>query len=122
MVTQELDGPLARYIGEYPERVVFRCMQAVLWCETGRREESRDLLDELGCDGFADLPSRQEWFFGTGLLAEARNPHSLAFQVRRLLHDAELGERLAEAGRLKVEDEFNIRKNAARLADLFPAA
>ena len=58
----------------------------------------------------------------TGLLAEARNPHSLALQVRRLLHDPELGERLAEAGRLKVEDEFNIRKNAARLADLFPAA
>ena len=45
-------------------------MQAALWCETGRREESRDLLDELGCDGFADLPSRQEWFFGAGLLAE----------------------------------------------------
>ena len=58
----------------------------------------------------------------TGLLAEARNPHSLALQVRRLLHDPGLGERLAEAGRLKVEDEFNIRKNAARLADLFPAA
>lgn len=58
----------------------------------------------------------------TGLLAEARNPHSLAFQVRKLLHDPELGLRLAEAGRLKVEDEFNIRKNAARLADLFPAS
>lgn len=57
----------------------------------------------------------------TGLLAEPRNPHSLAYQIRRLLFDEELRERLSEAGRLKVEDEFNIRKNAARLAELFPA-
>ena len=58
----------------------------------------------------------------TGLLAEPRNPHSLAYQIRRLLLDEELRQRLSEAGRLKVEDEFNIRKNAARLAELFPAA
>jgi glycosyltransferase involved in cell wall biosynthesis len=57
----------------------------------------------------------------TGLLAEPRNPHSLAYQIRRLLFDEELRGRLSEAGRLKVEDEFNIRKNAARLAELFPA-
>lgn len=57
----------------------------------------------------------------TGLLAEPRNPHSLALQIRRLLGDVQLRTRLAEAGRLKVEDEFNIKKNAARLASLFPA-
>jgi DNA-binding SARP family transcriptional activator len=66
----ELEGSLARYVGEYPERVVFRCMQAALWCEMGRHEEARDLLEDLARDGFADLPSRQEWLFGAGVLAE----------------------------------------------------
>ena len=66
----ELDDPLARYVGEYPERIVFRCMQAALWCETGRHPEAKGVLEEFARDDFAELPSRQEWFFGAGLLAE----------------------------------------------------
>jgi DNA-binding SARP family transcriptional activator len=67
---RELEGPLARYVAEYPERVVFRCMQAALWCEAVGQDAARDLFEELARDDFADLPSRQEWFFGAGLLAE----------------------------------------------------
>jgi DNA-binding SARP family transcriptional activator len=67
----ELDGPLRRYVSEYPERIVFRCMQVALWRETGRHREARGALEEFARDGFAELPTRQEWFFGAGLLAEA---------------------------------------------------
>ena len=56
----------------------------------------------------------------TGLLATPRDPRSLSQQIVRMLVDPEMRRRLAEAGRLKVEDEFDIRKNAARLASLFP--
>jgi len=66
----ELDDPLARYVGEYPEPVIFRCMQAALWCETGRRAEAGDRLAALASRDFVDLPARQEWLFGAGLLAE----------------------------------------------------
>ena len=66
----ELEDPLMRYIEEYPERVVYPCMLATLCCEKGRHREARDLLEELARDDVADVPSRQEWFFGAGLLAE----------------------------------------------------
>jgi DNA-binding SARP family transcriptional activator len=66
----EVEAPLARYIEEYPELVIFRCALATLWCDLGRHAEARDLLEQLASDSFADLPGRQEWFFGAGLLAE----------------------------------------------------
>ncbi len=56
----------------------------------------------------------------TGMLAAPRSPQSLVEQIERILSDSALRQRIAEAGRLKVEDEFNIHKNAARLASLFP--
>jgi DNA-binding SARP family transcriptional activator/tetratricopeptide (TPR) repeat protein len=67
---EELEDPIAGYVEQYPERIVFRCMQAALWCDLGRHAKARDLLEELAADGFANLPSRQEWLFGAGLLAE----------------------------------------------------
>jgi DNA-binding SARP family transcriptional activator len=79
----ELEAPLARHVEEYPELVIFRCALAALWCDLGRHAAARDLLDELASDGFADLPGRQEWFFGAGLLAEVcaqlgDRPHAAA--------------------------------------------
>lgn len=56
----------------------------------------------------------------TGLLAEQRSPQAVAQAIERLLSDRDLRARLAKAGRVKVEHEFNIKKNAARLAALFP--
>jgi DNA-binding SARP family transcriptional activator len=79
----EVEAPLARYVEEYPELVVFRCALAALWCDLGRRAEAHDLLEQLASDGFANLPGRQEWFFGAGLLAEVcaqldDRPHAAA--------------------------------------------
>jgi tetratricopeptide (TPR) repeat protein len=70
----EVEAPLARYVEEYPEMVAFRCSLVTLRCDLGRLAEARDLLDELAGEHhehLRDLPARQEWFFGAGLLAEA---------------------------------------------------
>lgn len=56
----------------------------------------------------------------TGLLARPRDPESLSQQIVKLLLDPQLRDRLAEAGRRKVESDFDIRKTAAKLASLFP--
>lgn len=66
----EVEAPLARYVEEYPELIVFRCLLVALLCDLGRHDDVRDLLGELASDGLAHLPARQEWFFGAGLLAE----------------------------------------------------
>jgi tetratricopeptide (TPR) repeat protein len=66
----EVQAALARYVEEYPELVVFRCALAALHGEMGRHAEARELLEELTANDLADLPARQEWFFGAGLLAE----------------------------------------------------
>lgn len=58
----------------------------------------------------------------TGLLVPQHDPQALAEAIARLLGDADLRQRVAEAGRAKVEDEFNIRKNAARMAELIAGA
>jgi DNA-binding SARP family transcriptional activator/tetratricopeptide (TPR) repeat protein len=66
----EVEDPLARYVEDYPELIVFRCALAALRCDLGQYAEAGVLLEELAGDDFADLPSRQEWLFGAGLLAE----------------------------------------------------
>jgi len=55
----------------------------------------------------------------TGLLAEPGDPESLANALRRLLEDGELRRRLGRNGRRKVEEEFDLEKSCARLAELF---
>jgi tetratricopeptide (TPR) repeat protein len=49
---------------------VYRCALAVLHTEAGRQAKARHAFEALATDDFAELPSRQEWFFGAGLLAE----------------------------------------------------
>lgn len=55
----------------------------------------------------------------TGLLVTQRDPKGLADGVVRILNDKHLQDFFSENGRKKVEDEFNVRKNAARLMALF---
>lgn len=55
----------------------------------------------------------------TGLLVPESDPSALAQALARLLDDPVLGERLADAGRLLVEEEFDVRRNARLLRDLF---
>ncbi|MGE0267438.1 MAG: glycosyltransferase [Candidatus Omnitrophota bacterium] len=55
----------------------------------------------------------------TGFLTEPGNVDQLAEKITLLLNDANLQVRMAEAGRRKIEEEFNIEKNAELLARLF---
>lgn len=56
-----------------------------------------------------------------GLLVGERDAAALADALQRLLADAALRARLAEAARRKIEREFDARKEALRLLELFRA-
>jgi glycosyltransferase involved in cell wall biosynthesis len=58
----------------------------------------------------------------TGLLVEERDATALAQGLRRLLEETVLRERLAHAARQRIEHDFDIHKNAARLRELLPMA
>lgn len=55
----------------------------------------------------------------TGLLVPPADPPALARALSRLLDDPELGRRLARRGRALVEREFDARRSAARLREVF---
>jgi glycosyltransferase involved in cell wall biosynthesis len=55
----------------------------------------------------------------TGLLAQPGDPADLAAQMQRLLTDEPLRAQVAAAGRLKVEQEYDLHSNARQLAELF---
>src|SRR5690606_31901496 len=59
---------------------------------------------------------------GTGLLVPPADALSLADALDGLIRDSELRQRLGEAGRRKVEREFDLRRNAAALLDLILAS
>jgi colanic acid/amylovoran biosynthesis glycosyltransferase len=58
----------------------------------------------------------------TGLMVPQREPPALAEAIRRLLDDPTLQQQLASAGRDRVEAEFNIHRNAARMGELMAHA
>jgi colanic acid/amylovoran biosynthesis glycosyltransferase len=66
-------------------------------------------------NGIPELISHEQ----TGLLALPGDIDSLVVQLRRMLSDVELRERLAKAGRTKVERDFNLPKNVDRLSAIF---
>jgi glycosyltransferase involved in cell wall biosynthesis len=55
----------------------------------------------------------------TGLIVPEGDPAALAAAIRRLLEDRETARRLAEAGRARVERDFDLHANVARLRTLF---
>lgn len=55
----------------------------------------------------------------TGLLVERRNPAELAARILELLRDAPLRRRMGEAGRKLAMEEFDQRRNVARLIELY---
>ena len=58
----------------------------------------------------------------TGVLVPPADPHALADAIERLLADSPLRERLGRAGRTRVLAEFDLRVNAAILAERFRAS
>jgi glycosyltransferase involved in cell wall biosynthesis len=55
----------------------------------------------------------------TGLIVPERDPAALAAAIRRLIEDRETARRLAEAGRERVERDFDLRVNVGELRELF---
>jgi glycosyltransferase involved in cell wall biosynthesis len=56
---------------------------------------------------------------GAGLLVPPQDPYSLANAIERLIKDPELWNRIAEAGRRRVEEEFAIEKIVSELTARF---
>jgi glycosyltransferase involved in cell wall biosynthesis len=55
----------------------------------------------------------------TGLLGPERDPSALAADISRLLADDDLRRRLGAEARIHVETHFDLRKQSARLEDLY---
>jgi glycosyltransferase involved in cell wall biosynthesis len=68
--------------------------------------------------GLAELVEHER----TGLLVEPGNAGALTDAIARLAGDVGLAQRLAAAGRQKVEAEFDLRRNVERLSALFEQA
>jgi glycosyltransferase involved in cell wall biosynthesis len=58
----------------------------------------------------------------TGLMVPQRDPAALATAIGRLLAERDLRVRLAERARRLVEANFDVRRNAALLREVFYAA
>ncbi len=54
-----------------------------------------------------------------GLLVTPSDPDELAGAIARLLDDSALRRRLAEAGRVRVEEKYHLASNVARLSEIF---
>jgi colanic acid/amylovoran biosynthesis glycosyltransferase len=57
-----------------------------------------------------------------GALAEPGDPESLRAALQRVLDDPEAAQRWAQAGRARVEEEFDIQRSSSVLASLFRAS
>lgn len=57
-----------------------------------------------------------------GMLVEPRDPAALADAIQRLLESSELRQRLATRARVRIETEFDARKEAGRLHELMTEA
>jgi glycosyltransferase involved in cell wall biosynthesis len=58
----------------------------------------------------------------TGLIVPERDAAALAAAIRRLIEEPETARRLAEAGRARVERDFDLHVNVRELRTLFEGA
>jgi DNA-binding CsgD family transcriptional regulator len=66
----ELERTLAAAIERYPTLPTQRCVLARLYCELGRRDEARQLFEQLAAEDFAAMYRDLLWLTGMSLLVE----------------------------------------------------
>ena len=123
---------IVEFCGNLPrEEVRLRLQQADVVCapsvptKAGRREGIPVVLMEAMASGVPVVASRLSGIPElvehelTGLLFDPGNARELAAALRRLHDDPKLHAQLASAARQKIEREFNLHRNAARLRARF---
>lgn len=131
------DADLERWVhihGPQPREVVRSMMRrADVMClpsvptAQGKQEGIPVVLMEAMASGLAVLSSRLSGIPELvedgvhGFLVEPRDSAGLADALERLAGDAQLRARMGVAGRAWIQSRFDLRKNAARLAELFAA-
>ena len=68
---QEVEELVRDSVVEYPANLVWRCVLAQATAELGLEDESRETLEALASNRFADLPFQESWLTSMSLLAEA---------------------------------------------------
>jgi glycosyltransferase involved in cell wall biosynthesis len=58
----------------------------------------------------------------TGFLAQEQNIEELAKHIQRLLSDKKLAQKMGKAGKKRLKDEFNLKKNLSGLERIFMRA
>lgn len=54
-----------------------------------------------------------------GILVPSENPEAIADAIERILHNPDLGRKMGEEGRKKIEKDFNIKKEVNKLEIIF---
>jgi len=67
----ELETAVARAVDTNPTYPVWRCVQADLYAQLGRDEETHAVFERFAATDFANLPFNEEWLLGMTLLSEA---------------------------------------------------
>ena len=123
----QLDGamPHERLMGVFPRAAMFVLASVV--ASDGDRDGLPNVLLEALALGVPAVSTRVSAIpelivhEETGLLARPGDPEDLAEQMERMLFDEELRAQVIEQGRMAVVTRFDVRENAAQLADLFTA-
>jgi glycosyltransferase involved in cell wall biosynthesis len=126
-------GVRAQFIGQVgPEIIRARQAEAQLYCmpsvlsATGQREGLSNALLEAMASGLpvvaSDSGGIPEAVGDAGFLVPERDVAALAARIVALLSDATMRERMGAASRERVMRHFNLRRQIARLEDLYDEA
>lgn len=124
--------PYIELVGPQPQQEVLKtireaavCVAPCVTASTGDRDGLPTILLEAMATGTACLATnvtgipeliRHE---DTGLIAPEQEPAALALQLKRLLSDGELRNKLSKAARELIEEQFDVAKSTLRMRELF---
>jgi tetratricopeptide (TPR) repeat protein len=67
----ELEATVQNSVARFPDFPVYRCLLCVIYGETDKLDELRDLFGSLATDGFDKIPKNDFWLINVDLLIEA---------------------------------------------------